>query len=263
MTHYGTWISYGGTARIALAVVLMAAAGGVAFAGMRLRRPFRPTRPGEAARTVRVVTWLVAIAALLVCVAAYAKQALREHLLHAPPADPITPVTVICAGLVFFILAVGNSSRGWRVSLASAALGAASAPMIFELPFDLIVMTRTYPAIPPDPALYRVLFFAPLFLVEITTLWLLPLSPVFRVSKAALFFFASMLATFAVWGLFGFGYPSSPVPFALNVVSKILAFAVALSLLLPQRAEAGAPDRMAGAHRGRSYGGTFQRISGY
>jgi hypothetical protein len=42
-------------------------------------------------------------------------------------------------------------------------------------------------------------------------------------------------------GLSGFGYPASPVPFTLNVVSKILAFAVALSLFLPQRARASTP----------------------
>ena len=253
MTHYGTWISYGGTARIALAVVLMAAAGGVAFAGMRLPLPYRPARPGKAARTFRIAIWLVAIVALPVCVAAYAQHALREHLLHAAPADPIAPVTLICSGLTFFVIVVASSARGWRVALGSAVMGALAAIMIFELPFDLIVMARTYPPLPPDPALYRALFFVPLFLIEITTLWLLPLSPLFRVSKAALFFFASMLATFAVWGLFGFGYPSSPVPFALNVVSKILAFAVALTLLLPERAQAGAPDRTAdlavtGAH---------------
>jgi hypothetical protein len=50
-----------------------------------------------------------------------------------------------------------------------------------------------------------------------------------------------MLAVFAVWALPGFGYPSAPLPYALNVLSKILAFVTALSLFLPQRAEASAP----------------------
>jgi cellulose synthase/poly-beta-1,6-N-acetylglucosamine synthase-like glycosyltransferase len=59
------------------------------------------------------------------------------------------------------------------------------------------------------------------------------LSPVVRLTKAAFFSFALMLAVFAVWGLFGFAYPSAPVPFTLNVVSKILAFVVTLSLFLP------------------------------
>jgi hypothetical protein len=121
--------------------------------------------------------------------------------------------------------------------------------MIFEFPFDL-VMARTYPPIPPDPAMYRVLLFTPLFLVEVTTLSLLTLSPAVRLSRAALFSFALMLGVFAVWGLSGFAYPSAPVPFALNVLSKILAFTAALSLFLPQRARASTsgPTTSAGRH---------------
>jgi hypothetical protein len=110
-----------------------------------------------------------------------------------------------------------------------------AAPMIFEFPFDLIVMARTYPPIPPDPALYRALFFVPLFLIEITTLLLLRLSPMVRLTRATFFSFALMLGVFAVWALSGFGYPSAPVPITLNVVSKILAFVTVLTLFLPQR----------------------------
>ena len=105
--------------------------------------------------------------------------------------------------------------------------------MIFELPFDLIVMARTYPPIPPDPALYRALFFVPLFLIEITTLLLLRLSPMVRLTRATFFSFALMLGVFAVWALSGSGYPSAPPLTALNIASKILAFVTALTLFLP------------------------------
>jgi hypothetical protein len=247
MTQYGTWVSYGGTARMVLALVLVAVAGGVAYAGTRLRLPVRPVRPGHAARTLLLVTWVLAIAALLVCVSVDVQQLRRDHLLHAPPADPITPVTVIGVGVIFFIIAVASSSHGWRVTLGSAAVGAMAAPMIFEFPFDLIVMARLYPPVPPDPARYVVLFFAPLFLVEVTTLSLLTLSPVARLSRTTFFFFALMLVVFAVWALFGFAYPSAPAPIALNVVSKILAFGAALSLFLPQRAQASTPTPAAAA----------------
>ena len=90
--------------------------------------------------------------------------------------------------------------------------------------------------------MYRVLFFAPLFLVEITTLSLLTLSPVVRVSRATFYSLALMLAVFAVWALPGFGYPSSPVPYALNVISKLLAFVTVLTLFLPRRAQARMED---------------------
>jgi hypothetical protein len=148
--QYGTWVSYGGTGKIVLALVLLAAAGGAAYAGIRLTLPLRPARPSEKARTAPVVAWLFAIALLLVCVAADVKQMRREHLLHAVPADPITLVTVIGVSVIFF-----GSPQGGRVALASAAIGAMAAPMIFEFPFDIIVMARSYPPIPPDPALYR------------------------------------------------------------------------------------------------------------
>jgi hypothetical protein len=245
VTQSGTWVSYGGAARMVLAVVLLAAAGGVVYAGIRLPLPVRLARPSEGVRTFRLVTWGFAIIAFLVCLPIYVKHARREHLLHTVPPDAITPVTVICVGVIFVIIFIVGSSHGWRIALASAAIGAAAAPMIFEFPFDLIVMARTYPPLPPDPALYRVLFFAPLFLVEFTTLALLTLSPMVRLSRSAFFFFALMLTVFAAWGLFGFAYPSAPVPFALNALSKILAFAAALSLFLSRRAQASTAGPLA------------------
>jgi hypothetical protein len=227
---------------VVLAIALFAVAAIVAYAAIRLPLPAGPARPTAKARTVMVVTWLFSIPVLIACVAVYVKHVLDEHLFHAtPPADPIEPVTVIGVCVIFLIIFVAGSSYGTRTAVVSAAIGAMAAPMIFEFPFDLTVMTRTYPPVPPDPALYRVLFFAPLFLVEVTTLALLTLSPMVRLSRAALFCFALMLGVFAVWGLSGFAFPSGLAPFTLNVVSKILAFAAAVSLFLPQRAKVKAP----------------------
>jgi uncharacterized protein YhhL (DUF1145 family) len=88
--------------------------------------------------------------------------------------------------------------------------------------------------------LYRALFFVPLFMIEITTLLLLRLSPMVRLTRATFYSFALMLAVWAAWALAGFGYPSAPLPYALNVASKILAFVTALTLFLPYRP---APDQ--------------------
>lgn len=242
VTQSGTWVSYAGTARIVLALVLVAAAVGVAFAGARLRLPFRPSQPGRNAKIFILVTWVLAIVAFLVCLTIYAKQARQQHLLHAVPANNVAPVTAICVVAIFFAVLLIGRTRSQGVMLTSAAIAAMAAPMIFEFPFDLIVMARTYPAIPPDPALFRALFFAPLFLVEATTLSLLTFSPMVKVSRTALFSFALMLAVFAAWALTGFAYPSSPVSLTFNALSKILAFVAALCLFLPQRAQARTPD---------------------
>ena len=37
----------------------------------------------------------------------------------------------------------------------------------------------------------------------------------------------------AAWALAGFGYPSAPLPIALNIASKILAFVTAVTLFCP------------------------------
>lgn len=242
MIQHGLWASYSGTADIALAVVLAGAAAGVAYAGLRLPLPARLPQPGHKARAFMVVTWLITIAALLVCDSLYTVHALREHLGgHATPADPITPVTVIGVGIIWFAVALMHNSRGWRIALGSGLIAALAAPWIFEFPFDLIIMARTSP-MPPDPTAYRILFFAPLFAVEITTLALLTASPALRLTRLTFWCFAAMLAVFAVWSLVGFAYPSAPAPFALNVVSKILGLLTGLSLFLPDRALRSTPE---------------------
>lgn len=240
MTQYGTWVSYSGTAEVALAGVLAVAAAGAAYAGARLPLPTRLAMPGKTARAILLTLWPVSIVAFLAGFSIYAAHA--HKVLHlaktTPPADPIDPVSVICFGVILCFVALAYNARGWRIALGSAVIGALAGWMIFEFPFDLIIMARTYPPLPPDPALYRAVFFAPLLLVELTTLARLTLSPVVRPSRATFWCFAAMLAVFAIWALVGFGYPASPAPLALNVVSKILAFATALTLFLPELAHA-------------------------
>lgn len=261
MAHDSVWISYSGTARVVLALVLLIAAGGTAYAGTRLPLPARAPRPGQKTANFMLAAWIFAMTAFVVCVGVVVQQARRDHLPHVRPPDPITPVTLTAVAAIFVIIVLISSSHDWPARLAGAAIGALAAPMIFEIPFDLIVMARTFPWI-PDPALDRVLFFAPLFLIEITTLSLLTLSPMVKLSKATFFFFAAMLAVFAVWGLSGFGYPSAPLPYTLNVLSKILAFVTALSLFLPQRADASAPHlHPARAPRSREHAAAAHKAS--
>jgi hypothetical protein len=245
MTHYGTWVDYSGTSRLVLAGVLLAVTAALAYAGVRLPLPAGVSRPGRKAALLMLAAWVLAIAAFVACLVVYVQQLRRENLAHGLPPDHIFPVTFIAAGMTFFIIVV-NGRPGGRIALTGAIIGAMAGPMIFELPFDLIVMARTYPPVPPDPALFRALFFVPLFLMEITTLSLLTLSPMVRLSRATFFAFALMLAVFAVWALAGFGYPSTPVFYALNVVSKLIAFVTALTLFLPQRAQAPGPAAVPG-----------------
>jgi hypothetical protein len=236
------WVSYSGTAEIVLILILAAAAAAVAYAGIRLPLPARPPRPGRTAKIIMLATWVLAIAALLVSVSVYIAQVYRDGLEQAHPANPITPVTLIGAVVLFFVIAlVQKKASGWRVALGSAVIGAAAGPWIFEIPFDLVIMPRTHPVV--DPGLYRVLLFGVLILVGLATLALLSFSPAVRLQRATLWCLAGMLALFAVWGLFGFSYPSAPGPIALNMLSKILALVTALTLFLPQRARSKTSPR--------------------
>jgi hypothetical protein len=217
--------------------------------GQVLGVPVRLPGPGQIARTVMLVTWGVTVVAFLVCFGTYVHELIQQHLIHSRPRQPVFPITAACMIALFFVIYLMGRSLSQEARLGSAFIGAVTAPMIFEFPFDLIVMTRTYPAVAPDPALYRVLIFVPLFLAEFSTLALLSLSPLVRLSRAACFAFALMLLIFAVWALFGFGYPSSPLPFTFNAVSKVVAFVVGLSLFLPHPGQASTPEPAAAATR--------------
>lgn len=234
------WFSYGGAARVLLAVVLVAVAAGVSAVALRLRAPGRLPSPGRTARTVMFATWGAATVAYLVCHDLYAHQLIQQHLIRSMPPQPVFPITVACMVALFSGILYLGRSLSWEARLGSAFIGAIAAPMIFQFPFDLIIMTRTYPAA-PDPALYWVLFFVT-FLLEFATLALLSLSPLVQLSRAAFFAFALMLLIFGIWALSGFGLPYAPLPFAFNALSKVVASIVALSLFLARRGQPSTPE---------------------
>lgn len=243
-----TWLSYAGPARIVLAVVLVAAAAVIVWAGTRLRRAVLPPKPSPPVKVIIVVGLTIAVVAFLVCVSVYADGLRRHNLLRILPENPspITPVTAGCAVALFVAICYLTRSQEPPVRLASGLVGVMAAPMIFEFPFDLIVMTRVYPPVPPDPSLYRVLFFAPLFLTEFLALSLLSLVPTVRLTKSTFLCFALMLLVFAAWALSGFGFPATPGSYAFNVVSKVIAFVTALTLFIPapEPSTASEPDAL-------------------
>jgi ABC-2 type transport system ATP-binding protein len=231
----GGWVSYGGDARIELAAGLLAAAGCAAYAGFRLRRPVRATRPPTSVVVLMFSLWVISLIAFAVGLSVYVRQFVRDYPhIQSMVTNPIAPVTLLAAAAIFGVIMTRTGYR-YQTRLGSAVVGAMAAPMIFELPFDFIVMAKTYPPLFPDPALYRAVFFTPLFLIEITTLSLLTLSPMVRVRRSTCFCFALMIGVFGIWALSGFGYPNAALPITMNVTSKILAFITALTLFLPDR----------------------------
>lgn len=239
MTSYGTWVSYAGFARVELAAGLLLVAAALAWLSLRVRAPVRVARPGVVVLTCLIVILTLGVSATVAGALVDLVQEQQAGVAHAPAPNPISPVTVTAAIALFVVLAIATP-RGLWTRLLTAGIGAAAAPMIFELPFDLIVIARIHSPIHPHPVLSLLVFFLPLFLVEVSTLTLLTWPPTFRVTRTSLALLAAMFAVFAAWALDGFGYPSSPLAISANVVSKLLAFAVAASLLLPERKQAPA-----------------------
>jgi hypothetical protein len=234
MAQHASWVSYSGSSRIVLAIILLIIAAAVAGAGARLSLPATLPRPGRITTYTLLAAWGVVIVAFLTALSVLAQQAQQAHpgSVRATGPGPIAPVTYTAVVVTFVVIILLGRAYDWPARLGGAGIGALAAPMIFEFPFDFIVLTR----ISPISTGHLVLFFVPLFLIEIITLTLLATSPMVRLRRSTFFCFASILIVFAIWALNGFGYPNTSLFYSLNVVSKLLAFATALTLFLPQRA---------------------------
>jgi hypothetical protein len=233
MTHYGTWSPYAGSSSILLAIGLLIVTGVLIFFAIRLPHSLAVKRPGKLLSVSFVGIWLLSVTAFLVAAGIYARADVQQNINFTGPMNPIFPVTAASGALAFFVIVYLAQQGGFWVASGSAIVGAIAAPMIFELPFDLIVMWRTYPPTPAIP--YTLLYFVPLFLIGVSSFAMLTFSPFVKLSRTTLFLLAGMFLIFAVWALFGFAYPAAPLPVALNVISKILAFAVAVSLFFPHQ----------------------------
>jgi len=226
------WDPYGGSAAIFLALVLFALAGGFAFVGTRLRAPLKVTRPELTVTWFMIAIWLLANYAVIIVWWVYGLQVREAYPNFVAPRMHRVGTFLVDAPVTFFVILYLTRRWGWKIALASAAIGTASAPMIFEFPFDLIIMWGSEPPLPGHPMLYRQLLFVSLFLWEFTTVSLLTLLPSMRVTAYAAYAVAGMFAVFAIWAVFGFAFPAEPLPLVLNIISKLLCFVAAIMLFV-------------------------------
>lgn len=232
----GTWAPYTGTDALILSAALLAFAIVFTYLGVRLRAPISPGRPGRVAGLFLVLIWVVSLVAFVIDSVTYGFVLKEANLVsvyqsYTAP-NPISPLTDVVAVSSFVIILLMTRKHGFKIALLSAFVGAITGPMIFELPFDLIVLNRIYPAIPPAPLVFRLLFFLPLFLLELSTMSFLTFSPLTRLSRYTLFSLAGFFLVFAIWAAFGFSYPSDPLDVAFNDASKVLSFVAAITFFL-------------------------------
>ncbi|MGO8947928.1 MAG: hypothetical protein ACLQUY_09740 [Ktedonobacterales bacterium] len=246
MTHYIVpWSPLTPTGSIILATVLFVITGMLLYIGTRIHHPLAAKRPGLFLGICLVVIFFLSGITFLVAATIYAVTLINQIGPVTGPANYITPITLACGFVAFFVIlyltvphqTTPISPRKFWVAVGSAVVGTIAAPLIFELPFDLIVMGRVYSpgTTGTEHVLFTLIYFLPLFLVEISSFAMLTFSPFMKVSRLTLFLLAGMFFVFAVWAVFGFTYASTPLPYACNAISKILAFAVAVSLFLTRQ----------------------------
>ena len=224
--------SYQGGAAILLTIVLLMVACGFGYAGKRLRAPIKITRPGPTVAAFMITIWLLTNYLVIVVWWVYGLQVKQSYPYFVAPRLHRVGTFVFDVPVTFLVILYLTRRWGWKFALASAIIGTASAPMIFEFPFDLIIMTRSNPPIPAYPMLYRQLLFVPLLLWEFSTVSMLTLLPSMRVTAYAAYAVAGMFAVFAIWAALGFTFPAEPLPLVLNIVSKILCFVAAIMLFV-------------------------------
>jgi hypothetical protein len=233
--YFGEWVPYSGNSALILGVVLLSIAAVFIYFGLKLKDSLQVKMPGKAVGGVLIIVWFLSILTWLVNIGVYTILLQQARFTGTIPNDPITKFTLSFAFLSFLVVFQINVNNGVKTAFLSGILAAMAGPMIFELPFDLIVMGRTYPPIPPAPGVLRALFFFPLFLVELTTILLMFFSPLFKVTRYTLYSLAGMFFIFAIWGFLSFSFAYTMEFLMLNVVSKALAFVTVVTLFLPER----------------------------
>jgi hypothetical protein len=227
------WNPYSGSAAIALSIILFAVGFSLVFLGRRLTKDFKFPMPGKVLKIVIVLVWAVSILFVLPLF----KQVAIETGQSSLGTGPVLPITLASAACTFAVVAYITRRGGILAALGNGFAGAAAGPMVFELPFILIITPMVTTRVPHP------LFLLLTFLVVILSTLALPLfSSRFSVTRYSLYLVGAMILVFAAWALLtGYSPPSDPVSFTLNAISKVLGFAaVAAGFLTTERTPEGA-----------------------
>ena len=124
-----------------------------------------------------------------------------------------------------FTLLISLRHDGILTALGRAFVCGAAGPMVFEFPLDMVVIPQI-----KTTATLLVAEFVPLDFAVLLTLSLLLLSKRVSITRYSLYALGAMFVVFAVWAWFGFSYPSNPISYASNAISKVLGFVTVVFL---------------------------------
>jgi len=143
--------------------------------------------------------------------------------------SPVSPVTYTTAGITFVAILVSTILRNKskvKVAVLSGFVGAVVGAMVFELPFLFIISPRIGPSLQG-----ALLGESPLFCLVFSSYTLLFLSPLTTLSRYTFFSLGAVFVLFSVWAfLTNLAFPSDPISFLLNSVSKVLGFVTAFTM---------------------------------
>ena len=220
VTKSGGWRPYSFPGSVILSFILLIIGIGLVFLGKRMKTSVKVPHLGKSLKITMIVTWVILVLGFLFIYAVSEKPTGR-----ALQNGPIFPITFACAVCTFAYLVYISRRDGILAALGNGIVGAAAGPMVFEFPFDWIVIPQVNAS-----TMYLIRFFTPLFVIELATFSLLLLSRRVSITRYSLYSLGAMFIVFAVWALEGFSYPSSPVPFLLNAISKVLSFTTIIAL---------------------------------
>ena len=216
------WSPYKGSGALLLSFILTILGIGLILLGRRMTKEVKLPRLGMALGVIVVIIWAFSILTFLKI-----NHDLARYTNSTGNLGPIFPITITSAICCFAYVAYVSRHDGILAAIRNGFLGFVAGPMIFELPFLLIVIPRV-----SAPPRLEVIFLLPLFTIVFTTLILLSFSRRVAITRYSIYFFGAMILVFAVWALEGYSYPSNPTSFLLNAISKVLGFAAIAALFV-------------------------------
>jgi hypothetical protein len=211
------WNAYSGYTADLLALLLFVVGAALVVIGGRLKHGVKLPMPGRTLKVVIVLIWVLSILIVLRLFRIVARDT-GQSVGNVGPVFPITLASAICS---FLFIAYVSRRDGLTGALGRAFAGAAAGPMVFELPFVLIIMFSV-----TTPIRSGLLLLVVFLVVILTTLALPAFSSRFALTNDFFYVLGAMFLVFAAWALLtGFAPPSDPLSFSLNAVSKVLGFA--------------------------------------
>ena len=217
------WSPYTGSAKLLLFLLLLVIGAGIIWAGTKVKKPITLPRMGTIVLVVVMVIWAFSILTFLRIV-----RAVARYTGSAASLGPIFPITIFSAICAFAFVAYVSRKGGVLSSLGNGFLAFIAGPMVFEFPFILIVIPQVH-----APLGAALIFFIPLFIIIFTTISMLLYSRRTAITKYSLYFYGAMIVVFAIWALDGYSYPTNPVSFVLNAISKVFGFVAVAAMFVP------------------------------